>query len=224
MLSTLLATFVFPNAYGHRSLHLNPFPSRDNSLRFLIKFLIFHCRLDADTQPTSMWSVRSWYSLKLQSRNSISCVGWWLMCIIVWLQIVVIDLILHKPEAYRHIFFNYPLLHKLNMLVLCSLYYSRLENEHFTVVMLSNINRRDWQEFVWKTSLLVLLLDSCTTSALSLWCSFFVYGTFVVNTCGFLQACSWAFSINLIYYESMVEEYVSDLRLSLIFLAGGECR
>jgi len=47
-------------------------------------------------------------------------------------QIVVIDLILHKPEAYRHIFFNYPLLHKLSML-----------------------------EFVWKTSLLVLLLDSC---------------------------------------------------------------
>lgn len=48
------------------------------------------------------------------------------------MMIVVIDLILHKPEAYRHIFFNYPLLHKLNML-----------------------------EFVWKTSLLVLLLDSC---------------------------------------------------------------
>lgn len=33
-------------------------------------------------------------------------------------QIVLIDLILHKPEAYRHTFFNYPLLHKLNMLVL----------------------------------------------------------------------------------------------------------
>ncbi|XP_024387572.1 protein ARV 2 isoform X2 [Physcomitrium patens] len=48
------------------------------------------------------------------------------------IMIVVIDLILHKPEAYRHIFFNYPLLHKLKML-----------------------------EFVWKTSLLVLLLDSC---------------------------------------------------------------
>lgn len=38
-------------------------------------------------------------------------------CMIVLLQIVVIDLILHKPEAYRHIFFNYPVLHKLNMLV-----------------------------------------------------------------------------------------------------------
>jgi len=48
------------------------------------------------------------------------------------MMIVLIDLILHKPEAYRHTFFNYPLLHKLNML-----------------------------EFVWKTSLLVLLLDSC---------------------------------------------------------------
>jgi hypothetical protein len=36
-----------------------------------------------------------------------------------WLsQIVLIDLILHKPEAYRHTFFNYPLRHKLNMLVL----------------------------------------------------------------------------------------------------------
>ncbi|CAK9222018.1 unnamed protein product [Sphagnum troendelagicum] len=48
------------------------------------------------------------------------------------MMIVLIDLVLQKSKAYRHIFFNYPLLHKLSM-----------------------------QEFVWKASLLVLLLDSC---------------------------------------------------------------
>eukprot|EP00249_Psilotum_nudum_P017290 c26250_g1_i2 orf=373-843(+) len=29
--------------------------------------------------------------------------------------IIVIDLILHKPEAYRHLFFNYPNLNKLDL-------------------------------------------------------------------------------------------------------------
>ncbi|CAK9220828.1 unnamed protein product [Sphagnum troendelagicum] len=48
------------------------------------------------------------------------------------MMIVLIDLVLQKSKAYRHIFFNYPLLHKLSM-----------------------------REFVWKASLLVLLLDSC---------------------------------------------------------------
>ncbi|CAK9873686.1 unnamed protein product [Sphagnum jensenii] len=48
------------------------------------------------------------------------------------MMIVLVDLVLQKSKAYRHIFFNYPLLHKLSM-----------------------------REFVWKASLLVLLLDSC---------------------------------------------------------------
>ncbi|KAH7414593.1 hypothetical protein KP509_14G000900 [Ceratopteris richardii] len=54
------------------------------------------------------------------------------------MMIILIDLILHKPEAYRHLFFNYPNLNKLNMKVL-----------------------------IWKTCLLFLLLDSCRQSFMS---------------------------------------------------------
>ncbi|CAM6083193.1 unnamed protein product [Calypogeia fissa] len=46
--------------------------------------------------------------------------------------IVVIDAILHKPEAYRHLFFNYPELHRFNLLNL-----------------------------IWKAILVDLLLDTC---------------------------------------------------------------
>lgn len=49
--------------------------------------------------------------------------------------IILIDLILHKSEAYRHLFFNYPNLNKLNM-----------------------------KDLIWKTSLLFFLLDSCRHS------------------------------------------------------------
>lgn len=53
------------------------------------------------------------------------------------MMIVLIDLILHKSEAYRHLFFNYP-----------------------------NSNRLDTKELIWKTSLLFVLLDSCKQSLL----------------------------------------------------------
>jgi hypothetical protein len=46
--------------------------------------------------------------------------------------IVIIDAILHKPEAYRHLFFNYPELHNFNLLNL-----------------------------IWKATLVDLLLDTC---------------------------------------------------------------
>eukprot|EP00250_Pteridium_aquilinum_P009388 c18637_g1_i2 orf=2-649(-) len=49
--------------------------------------------------------------------------------------IILIDLILHKSEAYRHLFFNYSNLNKLNM-----------------------------KDLIWKTSLLFVLLDSCRQS------------------------------------------------------------
>lgn len=51
------------------------------------------------------------------------------------MMIILIDLILHKSEAYRHLFFNYPNLNKLNM-----------------------------KDLIWKTCLLFLLLDSCRQS------------------------------------------------------------
>lgn len=51
------------------------------------------------------------------------------------MMIILIDLILHKSEAYRHLFFNYPNLNKLNM-----------------------------KDLIWKTSLLFFLLDSCRQS------------------------------------------------------------
>lgn len=51
------------------------------------------------------------------------------------MMIVLIDLILHKPEAYRHLFFNYP-----------------------------NLNKLDMKDLIWKTSLLFVLLDSCKQS------------------------------------------------------------
>ncbi|MCO5569864.1 hypothetical protein L7F22_023578 [Adiantum nelumboides] len=51
------------------------------------------------------------------------------------MMIILIDLILHKSEAYRHLFFNYPNLNKLNM-----------------------------KDLIWKTCMLFLLLDSCRQS------------------------------------------------------------
>ncbi|KAI5076055.1 hypothetical protein GOP47_0008120 [Adiantum capillus-veneris] len=54
------------------------------------------------------------------------------------MMIILIDLILHKSEVYRHLFFNYPILYKLNM-----------------------------KDLVWKTCLLFLLLDSCRQSLTS---------------------------------------------------------
>eukprot|EP00249_Psilotum_nudum_P017287 c26250_g1_i13 orf=373-1035(+) len=53
------------------------------------------------------------------------------------MMIIVIDLILHKPEAYRHLFFNYP-----------------------------NLNKLDLKDLIWKASMMFLILDSCKQSIL----------------------------------------------------------
>ncbi|MCO5582611.1 hypothetical protein L7F22_036509 [Adiantum nelumboides] len=92
------------------------------------------------------------------------------------MMIILIDLILHKSEAYRHLFFNYPNLNKLNM-----------------------------KDLIWKTCMLFLLLDSCRQSLTGggkvdtiKWDSLPAF----VSTAGMLSGQVWV--QNIVYFSTIL--------------------